>query len=105
MDHRLHLYAHSELHVGKQPAASGHPDTCLVIPLRQGPVAVSHRCLPPSLCPTQARKLVFTTVDRAISYYETNRGSYELSGRVYASGGMGVPQTLTLVSNEAGGWG
>ena len=50
----------------------------------------------------QARKLVFTTVDRAVSYYEAARGSYELSGRVYASGGMGVPQSLTLVSNEAG---
>ena len=50
----------------------------------------------------KARKLVFTTVDRAISYYEAARGSYELSGRVYASGGMGVPQSLTLVSNEAG---
>jgi len=50
----------------------------------------------------QARKLVFTTVDRAISYYETNRGAYELSGRVYASGGMGVPQSLTLVSNDVG---
>ena len=104
---------------------------------------------PVILCPTlvichlQARKLVFTTVDRAVSYYETNRwdadpdpesslppdastpdkyskpfplfvrntvpalvlhrGSYELSGRVYASGGMGVPQSLTMVSNEAGG--
>ncbi|GAX72651.1 hypothetical protein CEUSTIGMA_g107.t1 [Chlamydomonas eustigma] len=49
-----------------------------------------------------ARKLAFTTVDRAISYYETNRGSYELSGRVYASGGMGVPQSLSIVSNDAG---
>jgi hypothetical protein len=46
--------------------------------------------------------LAFTTVDRAISYYETNRGSYELSGRVYASGGMGVPQSLSIVSNDAG---
>uniref|UniRef100_A0A7S0WPJ8 EF-hand domain-containing protein n=1 Tax=Chlamydomonas leiostraca TaxID=1034604 RepID=A0A7S0WPJ8_9CHLO len=50
----------------------------------------------------QARKLVFTTVDRAVSYYEANRGSYELSGRVYASGTMGVPQALTLVTNDAG---
>ncbi|KAG1667639.1 hypothetical protein FOA52_004666 [Chlamydomonas sp. UWO 241] len=50
----------------------------------------------------QARKLVFTTVDRAVSYYETNRGSYDLSGRVYASGGMGVPQALTIVSNDSG---
>jgi hypothetical protein len=49
-----------------------------------------------------ARKLVFTTVDRAISYYDTNRGSFELTGRVYASGGMGVPQSLTVVSNEGG---
>ena len=60
------------------------------------------------LNPPQARKLVFTTVDRAVSYYETNRGSFDLSGRVYASGGMGVPQSLTMVSNEAGGrkdWG
>ncbi len=56
----------------------------------------------PTQSELQARKLVFTAVDRAISYYETNRGSYELSGRVYASGSMGVPQTLTLVSNEAG---
>ena len=56
------------------------------------------------LHPPQARKLVFTTVDRAVSYYETNRGSFDLSGRVYASGGMGVPQSLTMVSNEAGGW-
>jgi len=50
----------------------------------------------------QARKLVFTSADRSISYYEANRGSYELSGRVYASGTMGVPQTLTLVTNESG---
>ena len=57
------------------------------------------------LHPPQARKLVFTTVDRAVSYYETNRGSFDLSGRVYASGGMGVPQSLTMVSNEAGGRG
>eukprot|EP00798_Chlamydomonas_sp_ICE-L_P024012 gene24012-9585_t len=49
-----------------------------------------------------AHKLVFTTVDRAISYYETQRGSFELIGRVYASGGMGVPQTLTLVTNDVG---
>lgn len=33
-----------------------------------------------------ARKLVFTTVDRAISYYEASRGAFELTGRVYASG-------------------
>jgi len=51
----------------------------------------------------QARKLVFTSADRSISYYEANRGSYELSGRVYASGTMGVPQSLTLVTNESGG--
>lgn len=38
-----------------------------------------------------ARKLVFTTVDRAISYYDANRGSFELTGRVYASGeGLGL---------------
>ncbi|KAF5835754.1 WD40-repeat-containing domain protein [Dunaliella salina] len=49
-----------------------------------------------------ARKLVFTSADRSISYYEANRGSYELSGRVYASGTMGVPQSLTLVTNESG---
>ncbi|GFR43071.1 hypothetical protein Agub_g4078 [Astrephomene gubernaculifera] len=49
-----------------------------------------------------ARKLVFTTADRAISYYDANRGSFELTGRLYASGGMGVPQCLTLVTNEAG---
>ncbi|KXZ51188.1 hypothetical protein GPECTOR_13g675 [Gonium pectorale] len=48
------------------------------------------------------RKLVFTTADRAISYYDANRGSFELTGRLYASGGMGVPQCLTLVTNEAG---
>jgi hypothetical protein len=45
---------------------------------------------------------VFTSVDRAISYYEANRGTYELSGRVYASGNMGVPQALTLVQDETG---
>lgn len=45
---------------------------------------------------------MFTAADRSISYYEANRGSYELSGRVYASGTMGVPQSLSLVSNEAG---
>jgi hypothetical protein len=50
----------------------------------------------------QARKLVFTTVDRAVSYYEANRGLYELTGRVYASGNMGVPQALTLVQNDTG---
>jgi hypothetical protein len=50
----------------------------------------------------QARKLVFTAADRSISYYEANRGSYELSGRVYASGTMGVPQSLTLVTNDSG---
>ncbi|KAG2498385.1 hypothetical protein HYH03_003644 [Edaphochlamys debaryana] len=49
-----------------------------------------------------ARKLVFTTADRAISYYDANRGSFELTGRLYASGGMGVPQCMTLVTNEAG---
>ncbi|KAJ9529394.1 hypothetical protein QJQ45_013762 [Haematococcus lacustris] len=59
--------------------------------------AIPHRC-----GAMQARKLVFTTVDRAISYYEANRGSYDLSGRVYASGGMGVPQALTLVTNDSG---
>ncbi|GIL56855.1 hypothetical protein Vafri_12156, partial [Volvox africanus] len=48
------------------------------------------------------RKLVFTTADRAISYYDANRGSFELTGRLYASGGMGVPQCMTLVTNEAG---
>lgn len=58
----------------------------------------------PTLSCLQSRKLVFTTVDRAVSYYEANRGLYELSGRVYASGSMGVPQTLTLVTNDAGGW-
>lgn len=36
-----------------------------------------------------ARKLVFTTVDRAISYYDANRGSFDLTGRVYASGASG----------------
>ncbi len=51
---------------------------------------------------TQARKLVFTSVDRAISYYDANRGAYELSGRVYASGSMGVPQVMTLVEDETG---
>lgn len=50
----------------------------------------------------QFRKLVFTTVDRAISYYEVNRGMYELTGRVYASGLMGVPQTISLITNETG---
>ena len=48
----------------------------------------------------QARKLVFTTVDRAISYYETNRGSYELSGRVYASGGVCVWSILQSVGRH-----
>lgn len=52
--------------------------------------------------PAQARKLVFTSADRAVSYYDANRGSYELAGRVYASGNMGVPQSLTLVTNESG---
>ncbi len=41
-------------------------------------------------------------MDRAISYYEANRGTYELAGRVYASGNMGVPQALTLVQDETG---
>lgn len=45
---------------------------------------------------------MFTAADRSVSYYEANRGSYELCGRVYASGTMGVPQCLTLVTNDSG---
>lgn len=71
--------------------------------LAHGPAALAH-LLPPSATSAlrQARKLVFTTVDRAVSYYEANRGLYELTGRVYASGNMGVPQALTLVTNDTG---
>jgi WD40 repeat protein len=41
-----------------------------------------------------ARRLVLSTMDRAISYYDIHRGSYDLVGRVYASGNMGVPLCL-----------
>ena len=34
----------------------------------------------------RTRKLVFTSADRAISYYDANRGSFELTGRISASG-------------------
>jgi hypothetical protein len=49
-----------------------------------------------------ARKLVFTTVDRAISYYEASRGAFELTGRVYASGACAcaVPQVTTAFVGE-----
>ncbi|KAG2439805.1 hypothetical protein HYH02_010440 [Chlamydomonas schloesseri] len=50
----------------------------------------------------RTRKLVFTSADRAISYYDANRGSFELTGRISASGSMGVPQCMTLVTNDAG---
>lgn len=33
-----------------------------------------------------SRKLVFATVDRAISFYEASRGAFEITGRLYASG-------------------
>lgn len=49
-----------------------------------------------------SRKLVVTTVDRSISYYDVNRASYDLVGRVYASGTMGVPMTLNVLSNDSG---
>jgi WD40 repeat protein len=47
------------------------------------------------------RKLVFSTMDRAISYYDIHRGSYELTGRVYASGSMGVPLCLASLQVRA----
>ncbi|WIA12480.1 hypothetical protein OEZ85_012515 [Tetradesmus obliquus] len=49
-----------------------------------------------------SRKMVFTTMDRAITYYDINRGSYDLTGRVYASGPMGVPLSLHVLSGDAG---
>lgn len=49
-----------------------------------------------------ARKLVFSTADRAISWYDANRGAFELTGRLYASGTMGVPQCLALLHNDEG---
>jgi hypothetical protein len=40
------------------------------------------------------RKLVVSSMDRSVSFYDINRGSYEMGGRVYASGAMGAPLTL-----------
>eukprot|EP00775_Hariotina_reticulata_P009116 gene9116-9285_t len=49
-----------------------------------------------------SRKVVFTTMDRAVTHYDINRGSYDLIGCVYASGAMGVPLALNVLSGDAG---
>jgi len=46
--------------------------------------------------------MVFTSMDRGISTYDMNRGSYDLTGRVYASGAMGVPLRLHVLSGDVG---
>lgn len=46
-----------------------------------------------------SRKLVFTALDRSISFFDINRGSYDLVGRVYATGTMGVPMCICAVDH------
>lgn len=46
----------------------------------------------------EARKLVLTALDRSISFFDINRGSYDLVGRVYATGTMGVPMCLCTIN-------
>ncbi|KAF8071365.1 hypothetical protein HT031_001449 [Scenedesmus sp. PABB004] len=49
-----------------------------------------------------SRKLVAASMDRALTYYDTHRGAYDLTGRVYACGGMGVPLCLAVLAGDAG---
>jgi hypothetical protein len=118
MDHRRHLHANGKCKALAWAVLVMHAGEALAevhIQDHNPGIAGQAECAEADLFPSkelsrlpllllaQARKLVFTTVDRAVSYYEANRGLYELTGRVYASGNMGVPQALTLVQNDTGG--
>mmetsp|Transcript_13415 Transcript_13415/g.44193 ORF Transcript_13415/g.44193 Transcript_13415/m.44193 type:complete len:870 (+) Transcript_13415:164-2773(+) len=42
------------------------------------------------------RKLAFSSTDRSISFYDINRNSFDLVGRIYTAGQMGVPHCLSV---------